>query len=163
MPMTRNRGAALLLLAAILLVSLQFTAGCCGRGGVPRVALGTPCVACGMEVRDPRYAGASVSGRSIRAYDSIECALRDMAGASSESAPTPDPAARSRSIYLSDYASGTLHRADSLWIVRADIASPMGGGLAAFLDRAEADRIAGARDGRVMPIDSLLPAQEATP
>lgn len=161
MPATETRRAAFLL-AALLLAAPLLSAGC-GRSGAPRVALGTPCATCGMEVRDPRFAGASVAGRSVRAYDSIECALRDLSAADRATDPSPAPANRSRSLYLSDHASGTLHRSDSLWIVRADIASPMGGGLAAFLDRAEAERIAAARGGRVLPIDSLVPAPEATP
>lgn len=155
--------------AALVLSFLLLAAGCGTRGGAPRLALGTPCATCGMEVRDARYAGASVEGRSIRPYDSIECALRDLSTARSAAAappagtPVPDPMTRIRSLYLADYATGALHRSDSLWIVHADIASPMGGGLAAFLDRAEAARIAETREGRVMPIDSLLPAPEATP
>jgi len=149
---------------ALVLPFLLLAAGCGQQGGAPLVALGTPCATCGMEVRDARYAGASVAGRSIRPYDSIECALRDLATANSTSAsPAPGLQARIRSLYLADYTTGAIHRSDSLWVVHADIASPMGGGLVAFLDRAEAARIAEARTGRVMPIDSLLAAPEAMP
>ncbi len=148
------RGLALRLLPVFMLAP-----GCGTPGGTPRVAPGTPCVTCGMEVRDARYAGASVEGRSVRPYDSIECALRDLSTTNEPATPR----ARARSLYLADYATGALHRSDSLWIVHADIASPMGGGLAAFLDRAEAARVADAREGRVMPIDSLFPPPEATP
>ena len=146
-------------LALLLLPVLMLAPGCGAPGGTPRVARGTPCVTCGMEVRDARYAGASVEGRSVRPYDSIECALRDLSTTNEPATPRD----RARSLYLADYTTGALHRSDSLWIVHADIASPMGGGLAAFLDRAEAARVAGAREGRVMPIDSLLPPPEGTP
>lgn len=146
-------------LALLLPPLLMLAQGCGAPGGTPRVARGTPCVTCGMEVRDARYAGASVAGRSVRPYDSIECALRDLSTTNGPDAPRT----RARSLYLADYTTGALHRSDSLWIVHADIASPMGGGLAAFLDRTQAEKVAFAREGRVMSIDSLLPPPEATP
>lgn len=152
----RNRMAVAAALAFALTALIALAAGGCARApGPPRVALGTPCTVCGMEVRDPRYAAASTDGRAVRAYDSIECALRDRAANPAPSAPTGQRA-EARSLYLSDFETASLHRADSLTIVRARIPSPMGGGLAAFLDRGEAERIAAAREGRIVPIDSLL-------
>ena len=126
-------------------------AGCGRRSAVPVTVVGLTCATCGMEVRDPRYAAARIGSGKVRPFDSIECALRD-----SNTAAT---------LYLSDYSSGTLHRGDSLVVVRAPgaIPSPMGAGLAAFLDKGRANRIAFARGGTVLPADRLRAAPEGTP
>ena len=126
---------------AALLGTLVTAAGCGdARSPLPVTVVGATCASCGMEVRNPRYMAASVEAGRVRPYDSIECAMKETG-----------PARAGRLLYLADYASGGLHRADSLWVVRARIPSPMGAGLAAFLDRAEAERIAAARDGTVSP------------
>jgi hypothetical protein len=90
-----------------------------------------------MEASNPRFAGERQVGESWRVYDSVECLMRD-AGAAS-------PA----TIWLPDYDERALHRADSLWIVKGDLATPMGGGLVAFRSRATADSIAPGAHGRV--------------
>ena len=50
--------------------------------------------------------------------------------------------------WLSDYDQSTLHAADSMWVVRGRLESPMGGGFAAFLDSAAAAAVAVERSGR---------------
>jgi nitrous oxide reductase accessory protein NosL len=126
------RAEALLCLPALLLLAL---AGCAPHDGPHPIAAGTPCAACGMGIEDMRYACETGTGKAVRVYDSIECLL----GAG------PPPARA----WLADYDTRALHAAESLWVVKADIPSPMGGGYAAFVDRGAADEIAGARGGRV--------------
>jgi nitrous oxide reductase accessory protein NosL len=121
--------------AAVLL--LLGAAGCARRAGPPAIADGTPCAACGMAVHDFHFACELETARGWRVYDSIECLLRD-------AGPAP-----SAGVYLSDYDRRTLHRADSLWVVKGRFPTPMGGGLAAFLDRASAEAVAGQTLGRV--------------
>jgi nitrous oxide reductase accessory protein NosL len=118
-------------LAALLL------AGCSRSAGPPPIAAGTECAACGMEASSPRFACERQADESWRVYDSIECLMGD-AG----------PAVAS-TIWLPDYDERALHRADSLWIVKGDLATPMGGGLVAFRSRAAADSVAAASHGRV--------------
>lgn len=118
--------------AAIAVVLLL--AGCARSSGPPPIASGTACATCGMSIADPRYAGEAREGDAWRVYDSIECLLRD--------APAGAEA------WLTDYDTGTLHAADSMWVVRGDIPSPMGGGYAAFLDHAAAEDVAGRTRGR---------------
>lgn len=116
-------------------------AGCAtASDGIPRIVAGTPCAGCGMEARDLRWSAARRMGDRVRVYDSIECALRDESGTA---------ASRKAVLYLADFETSALHRSDSLWVVRADIPSPMGGGFAAFLNPKAAERVAAERNGRV--------------
>jgi len=140
------RGA---LSAAIL--GAIFAAGCAAPGGPPRIQAGTPCATCGMETRDLRWAAARRLDRGLRVYDSIECALRN---GEASATMTDDGSA----LFIADFPTGALHRADSLWIVWADIPSPMGGGFAAFLDRAAAERVAAERGGTMGRLDDFAGA-----
>ena len=162
-PETPIRNGACSLLAALLL-----SAGCAGAGGPPPIVVGTPCAACGMDVRDLRFAcerdAASPAGtararpprtaRAWRVFDSIECLLRDAASG------TPGAGAPGMArAWLADYDRRTLHAADSMWVVQGEFASPMGGGFAAFLDQAAADSVAAVTRGRVDRLVSFLAAQ----
>ncbi len=126
--MNRRRVLALLLAGSL---------GACAPAGPPRVALGTRCVACSMDVADLRFACERRVGGRWRTYDAIECLLRDAGGA---------PGAEA---WLSDYDTRTLHPADSMWVVRGEFPSPMGGGFAAFTRRGAADSVATLTHGRV--------------
>ena len=121
------------------IAALVLGAGCAGSSGPPPIATGTPCAACGMEVQDLRFACERKADHGWRVYDAIECLTRD-AGST---------AGGTGNAWLADYDSRTLHAADSLWVVRGAFASPMGGGLAAFRDRAAADSVAVMTSGRV--------------
>ena len=102
-----------------------------------------------MPVGDRRYACERPVAGHWRVYDSIECLLRDSTAGGTA--------------YLSDYDRGTLHAADSIWVVRADMPSPMGGGYAAFLDRSAAEEVAIARSGRVARLVDWASKGRATP
>jgi len=105
-----------------------------------------------MEVQDLRFACERAVGRTWRAYDSIECLLRDATSRPGAAGGVPGISGA----WLADYDSRTLHAADSLWVVRGEFASPMGGGFAAFLDLAAADSVAAATRGRVDRLVSFL-------
>jgi nitrous oxide reductase accessory protein NosL len=124
---------------------LLLLAGCAAPAGPRPIAHGTPCARCGMEVRDLRFACERAEGRDWRVYDAIECLLADP--------PTP----ASGRAYLSDYDRQTLHAAESLWVVQGEFASPMGGGLAAFMSLAAADSIAAVTRGRVNRLTGFAP------
>jgi nitrous oxide reductase accessory protein NosL len=132
---------------AAALTALLTAAGCASPGVPPPVARGTPCVACGMSVQDLRFACQRRVGRAWRVYDAIECLLRDAQG---------DGAIASA--WLADYDRQTLHEADSMWVVRGEFPSPMGGGLAAFRTRAAAESVAAATRGRVDRLGAFLSA-----
>lgn len=127
----RPRAADLARAAALLLGM----AGCAGPAYPPAIRAGSACAACGMTVENMRFACEQRAQGSWRAYDSIECLLRE--------------AASTRDAFLADYDTQTLHAADSMWVVHGRIDSPMGGGFAAFLDRAAADEVAASTGGDV--------------
>jgi nitrous oxide reductase accessory protein NosL len=141
-PIDPRRATAVMLLALL--------AGCGAPAGPRPIAHGTPCARCGMEVRDLRFACERAEGKGWRVYDAIECLLAD------------PPTAASGRAYLSDYDRQSLHAADSLWVVKGEFASPMGGGFAAFLSLAAADSIAAVTRGRVDRLAAFVPppAQE---
>jgi hypothetical protein len=121
---------------ALLLVGLAVLSGC-SSGDRPRIAVGTRCANCGMATTDLRFACARrVAGRWLT-YDSIECLIQG--GARDGVGPC----------WLADYDARVLRPADSLWVVRGQFPSPMGGGFAAFTSREAAESIAGETHGRV--------------
>jgi nitrous oxide reductase accessory protein NosL len=126
---------------ARLALLLILIAGCGRPAGPPAIVAGTPCVVCGMRVEDVRWACERRVGGDWRVYDAIECLLAD------SSAVGPS--------WLTDWDHRALHAADSLWVVRGELPSPMGGGYAAFLDRASADQVAAARHGTVARLDGF--------
>ncbi len=139
---------------AILTALVLCVAGCARSAGPPAIAVGTPCAVCGMEVRTLRFACERREAGHWRVYDSIECLIRDAGASPMAVAAAP----RSRTIWLSDYDLQTPHAADSMWVVRGEFASPMGGGFAAFLDLTAADSIAAETRGRVDRLAAFMAA-----
>lgn len=131
-------GAVSILLVAVL------AAGCAKRPGPPPIVTGEPCMGCGMEIQDLRFACEREVDGDWRLYDAIECLVHDV---------REKPGGR---IWLADYDTQTLHAAESLWVVSGDFPSPMGGGLAGFLDRAAADAVAVKTNGRVGRFSEML-------
>ena len=98
-----------------------------------------------MTMGDLRFACESGGTGGWRQYDSIECLVSD--------GPRGP-------IWLADYDTRTLAPSESLWVVKGDFPSPMGGGLAAFRDRAAADDIASRTHGRVGRLGEVAPHQD---
>ena len=88
----------------VLAVVLAAVAGCSRTSSPPRVEIGTPCATCGMAIQEIRFAGLLRGDGGDRPYDSIECLVKGMT----------ERVARA---YLSDYDQGTLHAAESVWVV----------------------------------------------
>lgn len=131
---------ALVLAAGIGAAVAAGAAGCSRDPGPPRIRIGEPCATCGMEVREVRFAGLLRGPGGDRQYDSIECLVKD-AG---------DRGPSGAGVYLADYDRGDLHAAGSLWVVKGDFPTPMGGGLAAFASVESAQEVAAQTRGRVM-------------
>lgn len=109
----------------------------CASEGAPPIARDAECTTCGMNTSAARFACERQDGKHWRVYDSIECLAHDAGDADA------------RTLWLPDYDSARLHRADSLWIVHGRLSTPMGGGLVAFLDRGAADAVAAGSAGHV--------------
>jgi copper chaperone NosL len=136
----RSRAAPGALIATLLAAVLL--AGCAEPPYPPPVKPGSACALCGMRIENMRFAAEQRVRGSWRVYDSIECLARE--------------AESTQEAFLSDHDSETLHAADSMFVVHGRIDSPMGGGLAAFLTRAQADEVAAAVEGRVLDLATLI-------
>ncbi len=132
--------------AVALALALVLAAGCARDDAPPPIAAGAECATCGMSAGNRRFACEQKVDGAWRVYDCIECLAGDADAAHRLAAAGASARAR---VYLADYDSRTLHRADSLCVVHGAFASPMGGGYAAFADRAAAASLAAARQGRI--------------
>ena len=131
------------------LAVIVLAAGCAGSDRPRPIPLGSECAQCGMAIQDLHFACEDRRDGRYRYYDSIECLLR--------AGPVAGRA------WLADYDSKVLHDADSMWVVRASIPSPMGGGFAAFRERPAADGIARDREGRVARLAAFaIPDRDST-
>ena len=101
-----------------------------------------PCATCGMAVEEIRFAGVVRGAGGDRQYDSIECLVKGLTE-------------RDARAYVSDYDQGTLHAAESVWVVKGDFPTPMGGGLAAFASLESAREVASQTHGRVLRLAEL--------
>ena len=129
----RNRGR--LAVWPALPLALTLALGCApAASGPPAIKVGSSCAACGMDIQDLRFAAERKAEGKWLVYDSIECLIRDgMAG----------------EMWLPDYHTKSLHPAADVWVVKGNIASPMGGGFASFAARPSADSTAAQTQGRV--------------
>ncbi len=138
------RAAALAVVAVALALA---GAGCAGRGdGPPPIVKGSSCARCGMAIEDLKFATTREVGAKWRAYDSIECLVADRAALEGGAA------------WLTDYESKRLLPESAAWVLHGDFPSPMGGGLAAFADRAAAESLAVVTHGAVTRLAGLSPA-----
>jgi nitrous oxide reductase accessory protein NosL len=133
-------------LALLFALVLSGTAGCSRVPAPPRIRVGEPCATCGMAVQEVRFAGLLRGEDADRQYDSIECLVQDARG--------------DARVYLADYDRGGLHAADSLWVVKGDFPTPMGGGLAAFTSIESARDVAERTKGRVSRFAELAAGAE---
>ena len=145
--MRDRRIPSALLVALVALVLAVAAAGCGARGdGPPPIRAGTACARCGMGIEDLKFPATRRVETKWLAYDAIECLIADRARL--EGGPA----------WLTDYETKALLPEDSAWVLHGDFPSPMGGGLAAFADRAVAESLAVVVNGRVTRLAELGPA-----
>jgi len=146
----RDRRRAPLAVAVFAVLALAFVgAGCARRDGPPPIVKGSSCARCGMGIEDLKFAATREVASKWRAYDSIECLVADRARL--EDGPA----------WLTDYETKALLPESAAWVLHGDFPSPMGGGLAAFADRAAAESLAVATQGTVTRLSGLTPAESA--
>jgi len=138
-----------------VLVTIGVVGGCSRRDGPPSIRIGAPCETCGMSVEERRFACVRRAEDRDHRYDSIECLILDERFAS-------EPFA-SGSLFLADYDDGALRPADSVWVVKGDFPSPMGGGLAAFASLEGARDVMARTRGQVGRLDEIARVVRARP
>ena len=116
----------------------------------PDIAYGRAiCVECGMIISEPRYAAAYEIDGDDRIFDDIGDMLAHGLRTGELTLETP--------AWVHDHPSAEWLDAHLAWfVVDAGLATPMGHDIAAFADRAAADRLAADRGGRVHDWDQLI-------
>jgi copper chaperone NosL len=154
-------------LPQLLLIGTALAAGTLIPGGCSRPPLSGPpelrlgreeCAECGMLVVENRFSAAALverSGEKVYEYfDDIGCMLDrddDRDGSSTVDAR-----------YVHDHATGAWLLAEHALYVRVDhrrLQTPMGSGLAAFGDRAEAEKLRASFGGDHLDWDSVCTAR----
>jgi nitrous oxide reductase accessory protein NosL len=155
------------MLVTISIAALAPAAGCGGRAsGPPVIELDrTACDTCGMLISEPRFAAGYRVGRHTAVFDDIGCLLRALDGeglaTATNGGASDEPTAE---VWLLEENGSWLTAADAVFVRSTELATPMGGGIQAFGDRAEAERLAARVGGTV--VDSFaelrrLPASAA--
>lgn len=118
---------------------------CAGGTGPPELVLDrSACDRCGMLISEPRFAAAYRVGRQAAVFDDIGCLL----DALDEVGSNDDP-----EVWFLDSRERWLTPSETVFVRSAALETPMGGGIVAVADRAEASALATRAGGRV--IDSL--------
>lgn len=129
--------------AAILLL----LAGCgAGSGPVPIQYGEDACDQCRMLISEAPFAAEARFGPDlVEKYDDIGCLARRLL----KSPPPSD-------VWVADHASGRLLPVKSTVLVHASsLKTPMASGVAAFADRADAQKMVALHQGRVVTLDEV--------
>jgi copper chaperone NosL len=122
-------------LAAVVVAPLLLTA--CDIAPEPVHIGAEECAHCSMLISDRRYAGQVLNnrGRAFK-FDAVEC-VRDFLNAGTVAA------ADVHSVWVTDAAAGDgwIRAEDAIFVQSPALRTPMGGGLAAYADRAAAGAV----------------------
>ena len=140
----------------LFLIALVILAACGGGPATPepaKIRFGdTICAECGMIISQPKYASSFAYAESEGRFKSL--AFDDIGDMLMFASEHPTWTIRRR--YVHDYASAEWLPAETARFVRSpEIRSPMGHGLAAFADRAQAEELARSTHGQVVSFDAL--------
>ena len=123
----------------------------CSEEKPPEIQLGTDkCDMCGMIISEKRYAGVyySTSEKIWKKFDDIGCLIMEMRKKGD---------AKSGSVYVFDYESEELIKADkAYYVVSKDVWTPMNTGIVAFKSKEKAEKFAGEHEGRVVSFSELM-------
>lgn len=147
----------------IILLSLVLLLVACAQGEAearpPDIRYGeTICEQCTMIISDARFAAGYAFEISPGRYESVAFDdIGDMLVSASE-----HPERAITAWYVHDYESqGWLDATRATYTLSAELPTPMGHGVAAHADRAAAERMAAALNGRVFDWNDLKAAHEA--
>ena len=115
----------------------------------PEIAYGQDmCDACGMIISDAKFAAATLltGGEALKFDDIGEMVTYHM----------DHPEAQVKAWFVHDYPSEAWLRGETAFFVLSDqLQTPMGGGVAAFEKRSDAEAFAAEKDGQVLTLDEL--------
>ncbi len=143
-----SRAHLALLIVGFVVAITAFGCGVRADGAPPPIRPGTACARCGMGIEDAKFAATRKVEKTWRAYDAIECLIADRAGAAGGPA------------WVADYETKALLPESAAWVLHGDFPSPMGGGLAAFAERAMADSLAVLTHGTVGRLSAFPPVDD---
>lgn len=138
--------------AGVGLVALLLACGRAAPEGPPEIRYGLDaCDRCRMTIDDPRFAAAlrTQDGEVLR-YDDIGDLVAELEERGIEGGEA----------WLHDYEDGGWIRAAEAVLVRTDLPTPMGSGLAAFADRSAAERLVAERGGQLLEWSALAGDRE---
>jgi copper chaperone NosL len=144
-------------------LALSLSAGCQRKEltGPPSLRLGRDqCAECGMIISEPHAAGALlIERRGVREYllfDDAGCMIDRLSA-------LPDGAAIITTFVHDHEADEWTDAADASFVLagRDALKTPMGSGIAAFADRAAAERCAAATQGEVLAYAPLIESRRA--
>ena len=126
-------------------------AGCQDRSSArpPAIRYGEePCAQCRMLIGDARYAAVVVTAAGeTRKFDDIGCLIRYRA-----QHPEPSQAVWVRAYGIDEW----LAAGEAVFVHSAELATPMGSGIVALANEAEAREVARETSGAIVPFDELL-------
>ena len=139
---------------AVLFITMVWAGACAGRAAAPPAIVvdRTACSRCGMLVSEPAYAAAIrwPDGRD-EIFDDIGCLL-----AASRQVPGVNG-----QYWFHDAVTGKwITDASPLFVVSPELRTPMGGGIAAYRDRATAETAAARHHGKLVAAFSDLSTPE---
>ena len=115
----------------------------------PNIAYGQDmCDACGMIISDAKFAAATLltSGEAIKFDDIGEMVAYHM----------DHPEQQVKAWFVHDYKSEAWIRGEAAFFVKSDqLQTPMGGGVAAFEKKDDAEAFAAEKSGKVLTLDEL--------
>lgn len=140
----------------LFVIVLVVLAACSGDPATPepaRIRFGeTTCIECGMIISQPKYASSFAYEESAGRFRSLP--FDDIGDMLVHMRKHPEliPVG----VWVHDYDSEAWIAAESAYFVKSGaIKSPMGHGIAAFADKAAAERLAGETAGQVLDWDHL--------
>jgi nitrous oxide reductase accessory protein NosL len=138
-----------------LAAAILFAAACGGRAdGAPEIVVDrTACSHCGMLVSELVYAAAyQVAGADARVFDDLGCLRKAARGERTD-----------LRVWVHDATTGAwIDGRAATFVSSAEIRTPMGGGILAYRDPADADRAARKFRGRIIrSLSSLLDTKES--
>lgn len=141
---------------AFCVLFLALTLSACGPKSTgpqpPEIVYGQDlCDECGMIIDDARFAAATLlaDGRALKFDDISDMIMHHM----------DHPEDQATAWFVHDYTGGHWIRGETAYFVKSDrLKTPMGGGVAAFENQADAEAFAAEMDGKIYTLDELRAA-----